>query len=116
MLTRIRNAILVRSRTVSVIRTKVNTEIVRILKREGYIESFEEHGEVFLTEKGPVKQKIRITLKYKGEKQKPYINHLKRISKPGLRVYVNSRNIPRVLGGVGVAVCAICLTSVYSKN
>lgn len=110
MLTRIRNAVLVKSRTVNIVRTNVNYEIAKILKREGFIESFEEHGEAFLTEKGFVKQKIRITLKYKGEKQKPYISHLKRISKPGLRVYVNSRNIPKVLGGIGVAVCAVCFT------
>jgi small subunit ribosomal protein S8 len=107
MLTRVRNALLVKSRTVSVIRTKVNSEIAGILKKEGFIESFEEHGDVYFTEKGPVKQKIRIVLKYKGEKQKSYITNLKRISKPGLRVYVNCSNIPKVLGGVGVAVFAL---------
>lgn len=108
MLTRVRNALLSKSRTVSIVRTKVTAEIVKILKAEGFIESFEEHGEVYFTEKGIVREKICITLKYKGKKQKSCINHLKRISKPGLRIYVNSSNIPKVLGGIGIAVCAIC--------
>lgn len=108
MLTRIRNSILVKSRKVDVIRTNLTLNIAEILRKEGFIESFEESGEVYLTQKGFVHKYISITLKYKGVKQIPYITQLKRISKPGLRVYTSYKKIPRVLGGIGVAVCAIC--------
>lgn len=107
MLTRIRNSILVKSRKVEVIRTNLTLSIAEILKKEGFIESYEESGRVFITQKGFVHKYISITLKYKGIKQIPYITKLKRVSKPGLRVYTNYKNIPRVLGGVGVAVCVI---------
>lgn len=104
MLTRIRNAILVKSRKVTVIRTSLNLDIANILKNEGFIDSFEEFGEVYLTETGFVHKYISLTLKYKGVKQKSYITKLNRVSKPGYRVYVNHKSIPRVLGGIGVAV------------
>lgn len=104
MLTRIRNSILVKSRKVEVIRTNLTLSIAEILKKEGFIDSYEESGRVFITQKGFVHKYISITLKYKGIKQVPYISKLKRVSKPGLRVYTNYKNIPRVLGGVGVAV------------
>lgn len=101
MLTRIRNSNLVKSRKVSVVRTNLVLDIMNILKVEGFIDSFEEVGESVSTEKGFVS----INLRYKGVKQKPYITQLKRISKPGLRVYVNKKNVPSVLGGIGIAVC-----------
>lgn len=85
-------------------RTKLTLNIADILKKEGFIESFEETGDVVLIENGFFHKDILITLKYGGVKQKPYITQLKRISKPGLRVYVNKKNIPKVLGGIGVAV------------
>lgn len=106
MLTRIRNGVLVKSRSVNIIRTNLNLNIAKILKQEGFIESFEETGEIFLTETGFVHKYISINLKYKGVKQKSYITNIKRISKPGFRVYVNNKNIPRVLGGIGIAVFA----------
>ena len=108
MLTRIRNANSVKSRTVVINRSNLAVNIARVLKKEGFIESFEEIGEVVLTEKGFVHRYISISLKYKGVKQKPYITGLKRISKPGLRVYVNQNSVPRVLGGIGIAVFARC--------
>lgn len=104
MLTRIRNAILVKSRNVKVLRTTLTLKIAEILNREGFIESFEESGETFLSQKGISYKYIYINLKYKGVRQIPYITQVKRISKPGLRVYVSSKNIPRVLGGIGIAV------------
>lgn len=104
MLTRIRNSILVRSRTVNVVRTNLTLNIAEILKSEGFIESFEETGDVYLTQKGFVHKYISITLRYKGVKQKSYITQLKRVSKPGLRVYASYKKIPKVLGGIGVAV------------
>lgn len=106
MVIRIKNSISTKSPKVNVIRTNLILNIIKILKEEGFIESFEEHGRTFLTEKGSIHQYISITLKYKGIKQKSYITNLKRVSKPGYRVYVNYRNIPKVLGGVGVAVFA----------
>ena len=107
MITRIRNSILVKSREVLVLRSKLTLNIVEILKEEGFIDNFEECGEVYMSKNGLAHKYISITLKYKGVKQKPYITNLKRISKPGFRVYVGYKNAPRVLGGVGVAVSAI---------
>jgi small subunit ribosomal protein S8 len=108
MLTRLRNAVLVKSCKVNVIRTKLNLGIVKILKKEGFIESFQESGDKYLVQDGSyVSKYITITLKYRGKKQIPYITELKRISKPGLRVYVSYKNIPLILGGIGLVVCAI---------
>jgi small subunit ribosomal protein S8 len=106
MVIRIKNSILIKSPKVNVIRTNLILNIVKILKEEGFIESFEETGQVFLTESGFIHKYISITLKYKGIKQRSYITNLKRVSKPGYRVYANYRNIPKVLGGVGIAVFA----------
>jgi len=106
MISRIKNSILIKSRNVLVLRTNLIFNIARILKEEGFIESFEECGEVYMSDKGFVYKYISLTLKYKGVKQKSYITNLKRISKPGFRVYVNSNNVPKVLGGLGLAVCA----------
>ncbi len=108
MLTRIRNSVLVKSQKVRVVRTRLNLSIAKILKSEGFIESFEESGELYSVHGGfYVHQYITITLKYKGSKQIPYITKLKRVSKPGLRVYVSYKNIPKILGGIGLTVCAI---------
>lgn len=108
MLTRLRNSMLVKSHKVNVVRTKLNVGIANILKTEGFIESFEEPGESsHVQDSSSVRKYITITLKYKGLKQIPYITELKRISKPGLRVYVGYKEIPKILGGIGLAVCAI---------
>lgn len=107
MISRIKNSILIKSRSVLVIRTNLVVNIAKILKEEGFIESFEECGEVYMSDKGFIHKYISLTLKYKGVRQKSYITNLKRISKPGFRVYVNSKNVPKVLGGLGLAVCAL---------
>ena len=94
MLTRIRNANAQRHETVDVPSSKLKKTIAEILLDEGYIKSFEEIED---NSQGI----IRITLKYVN-KQK-VISGLKRISKPGLRVYANKEELPRVLGGMGIA-------------
>lgn len=97
MLTRIRNANLARHQTTEVPLTKVTRNVATVLKSEGYITDFEEAGE-------GVKRLLIITLKYRGRSRQPIINTLKRVSKPGLRVYSNRQDLPRVLGGIGVAI------------
>lgn len=96
MLTRVRNANSASKETVSIPASKKLAEIARILREEGYIESYE-----IIPEK-PVSN-LEITLKY-GEKRAKTIRGLKRISKPGLRVYAGKDDLPRVLGGLGTAV------------
>lgn len=96
MLTRIRNAGSARHTTVEVPASNVKKAIAQILLEEGYIKSFDVVGE------GSQKT-IKITLKYSANKEKA-ITGLRRVSKPGLRVYAGSEELPRVLKGLGVAV------------
>ena len=97
MLTRIRNACLVRHSTTTVPKTRMTRSIAQVLKDEGFIEDFEEVGDA-------LKKSLVISLKYKGKNRQPIINTLKRVSKPGLRVYSNCKDLPRVLGGIGIAI------------
>jgi small subunit ribosomal protein S8 len=97
MLTRIRNAGLARHQTTNIPSTKMTRSIAAVLKNEGFIEEFSE------TEDG-VKKTLVVTLKYKGKARRPLITTLKRVSKPGLRVYSNRKELPRVLGGIGIAI------------
>ena len=97
MLTRIRNANTAKHDTVDVPASKIKTEIARILLDEGYIKAYE------FVEDGVVKT-IKITLKYGADKNQKVISGLKRISKPGLRVYAGVENMPKVLGGLGIAI------------
>ena len=97
MLTRIRNANTAKHDTVDVPASKIKTEIARILLDEGYIKAYE------IVEDGVVKT-IKITLKYGADKNQKVISGLKRISKPGLRVYACVENMPKVLGGLGIAI------------
>ena len=96
MLTRIRNANSAKHKTVDVPSSKMKTAIAEILFKEGYIKSFE----LISNENQGI---IRITLKY-DEKGTRVIDGIKRISKPGLRVYANKEELPRVLNGVGTAI------------
>ena len=96
MLTRIRNGLQAEHDTVSIPASKMKVEIARILKQEGYICDYSVAGE------GKEKA-ITVELKYGPEKQK-VITGLKRISKPGLRVYAKGEEIPRVLNGLGIAI------------
>ena len=97
MLTRIRNANTAKHDTVDVPSSKMKLAIAKILLDEGYIKSYE------LVENGKFND-IRITLKYGASKNEKIISGLQRISKPGLRVYANKEEIPKVLGGLGVAI------------
>ena len=97
MLTRISNANTAKHDTVDVPASKIKTEIARILLDEGYIKAYE------IVEDGVVKT-IKITLKYGADKNQKVISGLKRISKPGLRVYAGVENMPKVLGGLGIAI------------
>lgn len=100
MITRLRNANLVKIQDVRIPKTKLTFKIAQILKDEGFIQSYD-----LLQEQMDSQEYFIVRLKYKGAKQStPYITRLKRISKPGLRVYVNKNEIPRVLGGIGVAI------------
>ena len=97
MLTRIRNANTAKHDTVDVPSSKRKLAIAGILLDEGYIEKYD------LVDNGNFKD-IRITLKYQGAKKEQVISGIKRISKPGLRIYVGKDEIPSVLGGLGTAI------------
>jgi small subunit ribosomal protein S8 len=95
MLTRIRNATIVRDKVVEIPSSKIKVELAKIFKEEGYIQDCE------FIEAGK-QGTIRIYLKYNGKEN--VITGLKRISKPGLRIYAQKEEIPKVLGGLGIAV------------
>ena len=97
MLTRIRNANTAKHDTVDVPASKMKEAIAKILLDEGYIKNYEVIGE-------GVAKTIKITLKYGQDKNQKTISGIKRISKPGLRVYAGSEELPKVLGGLGVAI------------
>ena len=97
MLTRIRNACLVKHQTTNVPSTRMTRSIAKVLKDEGFIADYEETGE-------GVKKYLVVSLKYKGKNRQPIITAMKRVSKPGLRVYSNCKELPRVLGGIGIAI------------
>ena len=94
MLTRIRNANLVRNEKVSMPSSKLKVEIAKLLLEEGYITAYEVTGDV--------KKELTITLKYVCNER--VITGLKRISKPGLRVQTSCEKLPKVLGGMGIAI------------
>lgn len=95
MLTRIRNAAMIKAEKVDVPASRIKLEIAKILKEEGFIRAYK----ILKDKKQGI---IRLTLKY--EDNQNAISGLKRVSKPGRRVYVGSKEIPRVMGGVGIAV------------
>ena len=97
MLTRIRNAITAKHDSVVVPASRIKEDIAKILVSEGYIKNYE------VVEVGGFNN-IHITLKYGKDKNVKIISGLKRISKPGLRVYANKDELPRVLGGLGIAI------------
>ena len=97
MLTRIRNANTAKHDTADIPSSKMKNAIAEILFNEGYITKYE------IIEDGNFKT-IRVTLKYGADKNEKIITGIKRISKPGLRVYANKNEIPKVLGGLGTAI------------
>jgi len=94
MLTRIRNANMVKHKIVQIPTTKMSLSIAEILKVEGFIEDYEEYG----------KKYILISLKYLGKSRNPVICKIERASKPGLRVYSKSSQLPKVLDNLGIAI------------
>jgi len=96
MLTRIRNAIMVRHNSVLIPTSKMKLSITRILKAEGFINDYE-------VLRGKSHRAIKIHLKY-DDKNQPVLSGLERVSKPGLRVYAGRKEIPRIYGGLGIAI------------
>ena len=96
MLTRIRNANQNRAKTVSMPSSKMKEEIAKILKDEGFVEEFS-------IEENDVQNTLTLTLKY-GQNKERVITGLKRVSKPGLRVYSKAEDLPKVLNGLGIAI------------
>jgi len=104
MLTRTRNAITARHAFVLVPASRTKLAIARILKEEGYINDFEMvKGEPIKSKDGYAPQHIRIWLKYIGGKES-VITGIERVSKPGQRIYVSKEALPRVMGGLGIAI------------
>ncbi|MGK7909294.1 MAG: 30S ribosomal protein S8 [Synechococcus sp.] len=97
MLTRIRNANLARHQSVNIPATKMTRNIARVLREEGFIDSFEEAD-------ADSRKNLVLSLKYKGKNRQPIITKMQRVSRPGLRVYKNRKELPRVLGGIGIAI------------
>ena len=97
MLTRIRNANMVKHQIVQIPATKMSIAIAEILKEEGFIEDFESYEE-------NKKKYLLISLKYIGKARKPVIYKLERVSKPGLRVFSRSKKLPKVLDNLGIAI------------
>jgi small subunit ribosomal protein S8 len=97
MLTRIRNATMVKHQIVQITATKMSLAIASILKEEGFIEDFEIYTENQF-------KYLLISLKYIGKSRQPVICKIKRVSKPGLRVYSKSKELPKVLDNLGIAI------------
>ena len=97
MLTRIRNANMRKHDTVEIPASKMKIAIANILVEEGYVEKYELVGD-------GIQKTIKMTLKYTAGKSERVISGLKRISKPGLRIYAGKDNMPKVLGGLGTAI------------
>ena len=97
MLTRIRNANMVRHQLVQIPATKMSVAIAEILKKEGFIGDFESYKENAI-------KYLLLSLKYTGKSRKPVICKIERISKPGLRVYASSKKLPKILDNLGIAI------------
>ena len=97
MLTRIRNANMVKHQIVQIPLTKMSLAIAEILKEEGFIKDFENYIE-------NDKKYLLLSLKYLGKSRKSVISKIERVSKPGLRVYSNSKELPKVLNDLGIAI------------
>lgn len=108
MLTRIRNANAMRSKEVEVPASKMKIELAKILKEEGYIANYK-------IKQNNIQDIIVLSLKY-GENKERVITGLKRISKPGLRVYAKADEIPRVLSGLGIAIISTSKGVMTDKN
>jgi len=108
MLTRIRNSLVARHDYTDIPASRVKSALAEVLKKEGYIKDFESRQE-------GVQSKIRVHLAY-GAKREPMITGLDRVSKPGLRVYTGAGEIPRVYGGLGIAIVSTPLGVMTGKD
>nr|YP_009472443.1 ribosomal protein S8 [Bryopsis sp. HV04063]ARO74120.1 ribosomal protein S8 [Bryopsis sp. HV04063] len=115
LLTYIRNSNLSKNKSVKLPYLKTTIQLVKILKTEGFIESFtilkknEAIDELYTSQ-------IIIFLKYKGRSRKPILTNLKRISKPGRRIYVNAKQVPQLLGGLGTLILSTSKGIVTNKR
>lgn len=109
ILTRMRNAIMAKHKIVQLPSTRITLSIVNVLKCEGFIEDFDE-----ITDE--LRSFLLVTLKYKGKKKMSIIRKLKRVSKPGLRIYSRSKELPKVLGGIGIAIVSTSQGIMTSKE
>ena len=112
MLTRIRNATMVKHQIVQIPITKMSVAITTILKDEGYIENFKNYQE-------DNRNYLLLSLKYTGKSRQSVISKIQRISKPGLRVYTTSKELPRVLDNLGIAIMSTSkgvMTNVKAKE
>ena len=112
MLTRIRNATMVKHQIVQIPASRMSLAISRILKEEGFIQEFESYSE-------DNKNYLLISLKYIGKSRQSVISKIKRISKPGLRIYSNSKKLPRVLDNLGIAIISTSqgvMTNIKAKK
>jgi small subunit ribosomal protein S8 len=98
VLTRIRNAGMIKSTNVRIPLTRLSQQLCQILEKEGFIASFQREGDA---QDGTF---LSVHLKYSGAQRKPCITNLRRISTPGLRIYTNAQSIPKVLGGMGILI------------
>jgi len=108
LLTRLRNAQIKHKNSVNVPYSKIKHDLVKILKEEGYVSSF------FVSDDEPAKKIINIRIKYQGEE--PVIKQLKRISKPGQRIYLPVGKLPRALGGLGIIIVSTSQGLMTAKN
>jgi len=108
MLTRIRNAVMVKFRSVDMPCSSVKVDVAKVLKDEGYIESYE-------IIKGSPLDTLRIVLKF-GPDDEPVITGIKRVSKPGLRQYVKAKALPKVLNGLGISIVSTSKGVVTDKT
>jgi small subunit ribosomal protein S8 len=112
MLTRIRNAHMVKHQIVQIPATKMSVSIAGILKEEGFIKDFDNYNEDKINY-------LLISLKYIGKSRKPVISKIERVSKPGLRIYSNSKELPRILDNLGIAIMSTSkgvITNVKAKE
>ena len=112
MLTRIRNATMVKHQIVQIPASRMSLAISKILKEEGFIQEFESYSE-------DNKNYLLISLKYIGKSRQSVISKIKRISKPGLRIYSNSKKLPRVLDNLGIAIISTSqgvMTNIKAKK
>ena len=112
MLTRIRNANMVKHQIVKIPVTKMSVAIATILKEEGFIEDFESYSE-------NNREYLLLSLKYTGKSRTPVICNIQRVSKPGLRVYANSKKLPKVLDNLGIAIMSTSkgvMTNIKAKE